>query len=279
MPWERSTVKQTRILLLFGTLLAAGCGDNAQKGALEVTYVGNEGFLVSMGGTKVLVDALPRSRYYVNPSDSLITAMMKGVPPFDAIDYFLVTHDHPDHFNAERVSRFLLSHPDAELIASSEACSKLNEETGVGSGRAGLDLALGQRQTIRGERAEIVVLRLDHGSGAEISNLAFVVRSNGYTFVHVGDARLSYNAESLRTIDWASYAVDLLFIEYFDHSSETREIIENLIKPRHVVLMHIPEGEEESVRNSEEKVHSRIVVFGKEGETKMFERPAPGVIP
>jgi L-ascorbate metabolism protein UlaG (beta-lactamase superfamily) len=262
---------QNRIILLLGSLLIAGCADNNRNGALEVTYIANEGFLVSMGSTKVLIDALPRSKYYVNPSDSLVARMMNGIPPFDAIDYVLVTHDHPDHFNAEMMSRFLLNHPTAKLIASSETCSKLIEDSIAGSGRSGIELARGQHQTIRGEKAEIVVLRLDHGAGTDISNFAFVIRSHGYTFVHVGDARLSYNEEYLRTIDWDSYAVDLLFIEYFDHSSETREIIEKLIKPVHVVLMHIPEGGEDGVRNAEEKVHARITVFGKEGESKRFD--------
>ena len=262
------------MILLLGILLAIGCWQNDKKSVLEVTYIANEGFMVSMGGTKVLIDALHKSKYYVTPSDTLAARMMDGIPPFDNVDYVLVTHDHPDHFNADMMSRFLLNHPAARLIASSEACSKLRGDSSAGRRRSGIDLAMGQHQTIREDRAEIVVLRLNHVGGAEISNFAFVVRSNGYTFFHVGDARLTYNEEYLRTIDWNSYRVDLLFIEYFDNSSETREIIERMIKPRFVVLMHIPAGGEDGVRNADEKVHPRTVVFGHENETRKFDNSA-----
>ena len=229
-----------------------------------------------MGSTTILIDALPKSKYYANPSDTLTARIMNGIPPFEGVDYVLVTHDHPDHFNAELISRFLLNHPAAQFIASSGTCSKLNGDSITGKDLSGLDLELGEHQTIRGGGADIVVLRLSHGADAGISNLAYVVRSNGYTFVHVGDARLSDNEEYLRRLDWKSYDVDLLFIEFFDHSDETRDIIEKMIKPNYVVLMHIPPGEEDGVRNADEKVHPRTVVFGAEGETKRFGKMVKG---
>lgn len=253
-----------------GILLVAGCGQDDRKPALEVTYVANEGFVVSTGSTTILIDALPRSKYYANPSDMLAAKILNGIPPFERVDCFLVTHDHPDHFNAELISRFLLNHPAAQFIASSATRSRLNEDSLGRERLTGLDLEPGQHRTIRRGGADITALRLSHGADAGMSNLAYVVRSNGYTFVHVGDARLSDNEEYLRTLDWKSYDVDLLFIEFFDHSDETREIIEKMIQPDYVVLMHIPPGEEDGVRNADEKVHPRAVVFGTEGETKRF---------
>jgi hypothetical protein len=114
-------------------------------------------------------------------------------------------------------------------------------------------------------------VRLGHGGDTGINNLAFVVRSNGYTIVHVGDARLSHNEECLRTFDWSSYAVDLLFVEYFERGSQTQDIVANMIKPKHIVLIHIPPGEEESVRNADEKIHPRTVVFRRENEMRRFD--------
>ncbi len=261
-------------IVIVGICLLMGCGQTDKIAALEVTYIANEGFMVSMGSTTILIDALPRSKYYANPSDALAAKIMNVIPPFERVDYFLVTHDHPDHFNAELMSRFLLNHPATQLIASSGTCAKLDGGSIAGSRLSGLDLKLGEHQTIRGGGADITALRLSHGADAGISNLAYVVRSNGYTIVHVGDARLSDNEEVLRAFDWKSYDVDLLFIEFFDHSDETREIIKNVIKPNHVVLMHIPPGEEDAVRNADEKVHPRTVVFGAEGETKRFDKAA-----
>lgn len=48
------------------------------------------------------------------------------------------------------------------------------------------------------------------------------------------DFRLLY-----RAFDWSSYNVDLLFMEHFDRSSPTQDIIRDIIKPKFVVLMPI----------------------------------------
>lgn len=258
-------------MLLLGMLQIAGCWQKNQKHTLEVTYIANEGYMITMGDTRVLIDALPKSKYYATPSDTLAAKMMDGIPPFDKVDYVLVTHDHPDHFNAEMTSRFLLHHPTAQLVASSETCSKLMGDKISERRHPGIDLTMGQHQTLRGDKAEIMVLRLSHGGDTSISNLAYVVRSNGFTIVHVGDARLSQNEDCLRTVDWSSYNVDLLFVEYFDRDSQTQDIVANMIKPKRVVLMHIPPGEEESVRNADEKIYPQTVVFGRENETRRFD--------
>lgn len=260
-----------RVLFLFAFLPLYGSAQSGGKNPLEVTYIANEGFLISMGGTKLLIDALYKTKNYPSPSDDVAASMVDGISPFNDVDYVLVTHDHADHFSAEMVSRFLLNHPGTQFIASSEACAKLAGDSAAKRRRSGIDLKIGRHRTIRGKKAEIVVLRLDHSGSRDISNLAFLVRSNGHTIMHVGDALLAQNEENLRAFDWRSYNVDLLFIEHFDRSSPAQEIIENLIKPRHVVLMHIPAGEEEKVRNAPVTLRPRPVVFGKELETKIFE--------
>ena len=259
------------VTLLLGLLHIVGCWQNNQKRGLEVTYIANEGFMISMGSTKVLIDALPKSKYYVNPSESLVAKVMDDVPPFDRVDYFLVTHDHADHFNSELASRFLLNHPATQFVASLETCGKLIGDSIAARRHSGIDLKMGQVQTIRGEKAEIVAMRLDHSGSHEISNLAFLVCSNGYTVMHVGDALLAQNEEYLRTFDWSSYKVDLLFIEYFDRGSPTQDIIRNMIKPKYIVLMHIPAGEEDGVRTESAKIFPQAVVFGKELETRKFD--------
>ena len=260
-----------RVLLLAGIVQVAGCLRSNNDNALEVIYIANEGFMISMGSTKVLVDALPKSKYYANPSDSTVAKIMDCLPPFEKVDYVLVTHNHPDHFNSEMMSQLLLKHPDAQLIANSETCNKLEGDVFASRSHSKVDLEIGKQQTIRGSRAEVVVLRLAHGANPDINNLAFIVRSNGYTVFHVGDARLWSNEEYLRMIDWRSIDVDLLFLGYYDHSSETQSIIRTIVRPKRVILMHIPPGEEEDVRNEVWETPCRKIVFGKENESMRFD--------
>lgn len=267
-------MKGYRVILLVVIVQVAGCWRSNHDNALEVTYIANEGFMISMGSTKVLIDALSKSEYYASPSDSTVAKMMDDIPPFDKVDYLLVTHAHPDHFNAELMSQFLLKHPAAQFIANSETCNKLKGDDIAARSHSGVDLEIGKQQIIRGDKVDIAVLRLAHGTNPDINNLAFVVRSNGYTIVHVGDTRLWANEEYLRTIDWSSYDVDLLFMEYSDDSSPTQDIIVEMIKPKHVILMHISPGEEESVKNEKRGIHPRTVVFGKENELIRFDNLA-----
>lgn len=267
-----------RYTLLFAMLPLTGCRHGGPDRALEVTYIGNEGFMISMGGTTLLIDALSSSEYYVSPSDTTVAKMIDGIPPFDDIACFLVTHGDADHFNAGMVSRFLLKHPAVQFIADTVVCSRLTRDTTTGRSYSGINATLGQMRTIRGERADIEVLRLPHGGNPDISNLAFLVRSNGYTFFHVGDAKLTFSEEYLRSIDWKSYNVDLLFIEYFDRSSEAESIMENLIRPKRVILMHIPPGEEDRIQGEAAKMRPPTVVFRREGERVRFDEiPAGGL--
>lgn len=255
--------------LLLSVLSLAGCGSHRQP--LEVTYIGNEGFLISTGQTKFLVDALTSSEYYVSPSDSLLARIMDGAPPYDHVDYMLVTHDHADHFHPEMTARYLAQHPEVQLIANAQVCSRAALDSVAILQSVSLELERGESRTVRGGKAVVRVLRLDHGSSRDIRNLAFLVTADDHTFLHVGDARLVENEDFLRAVDWSACKVDVLFLEFFDRGSDVQSLIETLIKPKRVVLMHIPGGKEEEVRNSDEKVHAETVVFGREGETKRFE--------
>jgi L-ascorbate metabolism protein UlaG (beta-lactamase superfamily) len=260
---------KTAILLLL--TLFGGCGRNSTDGVLEVTYIGNEGFMIALGDSKVLIDALTDSKNYVHPSDSLVARVMDGASPFDKVDYFLVTHDHADHFHAGMASSYLLKHPAVRFIANPQTINRLAQYNLAERQCTAVDLERGGHKTIHEGECEVTGLRLDHGGSHEINNVAYIVSANGYTFVHVGDARLPENVEFLRSIVWTSRRIDLLFIEYFDRGSDVQEVIEKLIRPKYVVLMHVPGGEEEAVRNSDEKVHPRTFVFGNENETKRFD--------
>jgi L-ascorbate metabolism protein UlaG (beta-lactamase superfamily) len=258
-------------LLLLSALLALDCRQTGAKNLLEVTYIANEGFMIAMGKTKVLIDALSRSKYYAEPSDTLVAKMTNDIPPFDNVDYFLVTHDHADHFNADLVSRYIRSHPQIQLVGTPETWKKLSGDSARGGGESGFSLALGEHRTVHGNKAEIVVIRLYHGSNPDATNFAYLVRANGFTVLHMGDAQIVYNEAFLRMIDWSSYNVDVAFLEFFDNSSETRNILESMIKPKHVVLMHIPPGEEDTVKNTYAKDLPRTMVFMRESETMRFD--------
>jgi L-ascorbate metabolism protein UlaG (beta-lactamase superfamily) len=58
------------------------------------------------GDRKILIDALfdrPNPAYRA-PSPDTIDRMVNGIAPFDGVTAALVTHNHPDHFDARGAS-------------------------------------------------------------------------------------------------------------------------------------------------------------------------------
>ena len=84
----------------------------ADLSGIRVTFVGNSGFLITVGDQEVLIDAL-----------------FEGLPPFDDVDLILATHDHPDHFSATLVEQYLQNNPQAIFMSTKQAASQL---TGFG---------------------------------------------------------------------------------------------------------------------------------------------------
>lgn len=86
------------------------------SGPIELTYIANEGFLITGGGKKVLVDALLREgipESYLRPAPETLKKMEASQPPFDGVDLVLATHFHRDHFNAGSVAAHLRANPRA----------------------------------------------------------------------------------------------------------------------------------------------------------------------
>jgi len=110
---------------------AATIGVAAQKPllALDVTYIGNAGFMIQAGGKKVLVDALFEGTTDVlGPLPELLVQMMDAHGPFADVDLLLVTHPHADHFNPKLVIEFLRNHALCLLVAHTQVVDRLRNE-------------------------------------------------------------------------------------------------------------------------------------------------------
>src|SRR6187397_2695640 len=93
---------------------------------VTVTFVANEGVLLTSKSGKVLIDALFRSyEDFVFPADSLREAMEAGRAPFDSVRLALATHWHGDHFEPRPVTAFLRANPGATFLASQQVLDSL----------------------------------------------------------------------------------------------------------------------------------------------------------
>lgn len=79
---------------------------------LNVTLLANAGLLLDYNGTHILLDGLfdEENNLFSAPPPMVAEQLLQGQGCFSSIDYLLITHDHADHFSADRVLKYLSIH-------------------------------------------------------------------------------------------------------------------------------------------------------------------------
>ena len=107
---------------------------------MEVTHFGHSCVLLDTGAARLLIDPGNFSTDFENVT---------------GLDAVLVTHQHPDHLDLERLPALLRANPDARLIVDSGTAGQL-ERRRARDRRAGRDPA---RSPARGSRCSAVSTR------------------------------------------------------------------------------------------------------------------------
>lgn len=213
---------------------------------LQITALGNEGFLVRAGSSTVIVDGLYRGLPgYVAPTGEQRRAREMAEPPFDTVDLVLVTHDHPDHFDAGVVAGHLEANPRAVLIATPMAVDLLREEgerfRSISERVREVYPAEGESEYIEVGDIDIEILNLHHGRNRSlpVENLGFVVEMNGVSFLHIGDTLVT--PEELSGLDLSQKGIDLAFVPYWHLlDAKTAGDYVDVIGATTFVAMHVP---------------------------------------
>jgi len=240
---------------------------------LQITYIANEGFLISSDNKKILIDALFKTKHYTSPSDSTLKKLINNSAPLNNIDYYLVTHAHPDHFDPKIASAFLTNNIKTKFISTSESCDKLMEAGPSSTNLICKNLELGEIKEINeiiDEKFSVSAFRLMHGTSIDINNLAYLIKINNFSIMHMGDAFILQNEEYIKKINWDNYKIDILFMGYMDINEYVLEILKNTIKPKNIILMHIHEDNIQEAKDGNGKFSANAIIFEKELETKTF---------
>jgi L-ascorbate metabolism protein UlaG (beta-lactamase superfamily) len=249
---------------------------SAQDG-VSVTFLANEGVMLSAGAKKVLIDALflKYESGYAVPADSTRAALERARPPFDAVDLVLVTHRHGDHFHPAPVAAHLRANPRATLLTSRQVIDSLR---GRISGGAILGPRLMARTTAPGTRRREVVagitvelLGLPHGGRRHraVEHLGYVVELGGRRVLHVGDTDFTEAAFAPFRLDTAR--IDVALLPYWAVTSrEGRRVIARWIRPRQVVAFHVGEGEGERVAREVRAAAPGAVTFVRSLDTRRW---------
>jgi len=219
----------------------------AVEATIDITYVANEGFLVSSAGRKVLIDGIFTEGFgrFDTPTAEVLDQERNARPPFDHLDALLVTHYHPDHFSPADVVCHLANDPPAILIGPPQVGDLLKPIDGYAAVAQQIRIA----SPAPSETAESAVrdfsvksMALQHLSDREgkHQNLGFLLYLGGFTLFHVGDAGVSAPA-AFQEFKLAGENIDIAFLNcyWFDDEnlSAARKII-GYLKPKAIVLMH-----------------------------------------
>lgn len=239
------------ILLVVALLAGSGAPSPAQTpsptpSGVRITYLANEGFLITSGETKVLIDALFGSGiegYPVVPA-AMREQLEAATGLFAGVDLVLTTHFHRDHFDPQSVARHLRSNPGARYISTHQAVDRLRQLPGFKDLErrvTGHWPAEGQRAVIEYEGLRVTLLNLHHGRGRNppVQNLGFLIELGGLRLLHVGDTEVTLN--DVRPYALGDAGIDVFFVPawYFTYSQWQPLLTEVDASVR--VIMHLAE--------------------------------------
>jgi L-ascorbate metabolism protein UlaG (beta-lactamase superfamily) len=138
---------------------------------VKITHLGHACVLVETGGARILIDP---------------GAFTQGFEELTDLDAVLVTHQHADHLDVERLPLLLEANPKAKLLTEAEAAAEL-DKVGIDAAalHVGNEVRLGEMRItgVGGIHAEI-----DPGI-PRIGNVGLLVTVSGEpTLFHPGDA-------------------------------------------------------------------------------------------
>jgi L-ascorbate metabolism protein UlaG (beta-lactamase superfamily) len=266
-----------RTVGILAIVLSAGHGADAaavegKPGSLEVTYLGNEGFLIESAGKKVLIDALFKDTGwgFAAPSPELTGRITAGAGPFENIDLLLVTHRDADHFDAELVLTYLRQHPHVRLIAHKQVVDEIHGKPGFAEVEPRIEeiaAVPGDVRSLAVNKVVLDVLCLLHAYSPahppKSSNLGFIVKLGGARFVHLGDATIEQNVDTLQSYSFEDKPVSVLFLNRGDLSSISKIVIADRIKPARIVAMHIMPASFEAESKAVLALYPQAVIFAK----------------
>ncbi len=217
---------------------------SAGTGALEVTYLANEGFMIASGGRKVLIDALfgEGLKGYAVVSPARRELLEKARDPFADVDAVFATHFHGDHFNAEPMLAHLTNNPQAFFFSTPQAADKLRATGKFDAIKTRVVAALpkeGERIHTGHRGIGVQLLNIHHGRTRPVENLGFLIELAGKRILHIGDSEAEPAVFQKYELSKARIDVAFLPTWYFENDDWKRAVREQ-IQPRHIVVMHAP---------------------------------------
>jgi len=246
---------------------------------LEITYIANEGFMISNGKKKVLIDALQRNPWdYVSTPEPVLAKMIHSEPPFKKLDLVIASHAHQDHFEPGMVFQVLAHHPETVFVSSQKAIDELKKVSGEDYSKISSQLRNVNplwksmvKLTVNG--IDLKMAPVNHGESQQSPylTLASLINLDGIKLFHLADLYPPTNLENLKALQLQNEKIDIAFIDpFFLEDPNGKMILENHIKPGLIILMHLRADEIEKYEKKLTGIFPNVIIFKEPMEKKFF---------
>lgn len=235
----RINIMQKKAIIIFLLLSYITVSSYAQQNKVDVTYVGNAGFLINIGDKKILIDALFKGfKGNYNLPQKIQDKLTLAQAPFDDVDLILVTHAHGDHANPDMVQQHLQNNPKAIFASTQQMVNSLNGFT---------DRCIVFNPTKEKSESKVIddisieAFSLPHGTNAKTINIGFLISVNGITIFQTGDADFDqFTFAEFRELQLPERNIDLSFIQhyYLRGDSLSTKFVREAIGGNYIVPIH-----------------------------------------
>ncbi len=252
---------------------------NPEKPWVSITYISNDGFLISSQTKNIVVDALIKNPWgYSNTPDKVFDDMVNASPPFQRIDLLLFSHAHRDHFEPEMAAKVLMAHPETILVGNEIVYKELKEAAGDDFSKISArvkninpDWGTIIEETING--LALKIFPVNHAMPERpYVTLAYLIDMAGIDVLHMGDIYAPSNEEYFRAFQLQKLDIDIAFIDpFFLLDKIGQQMAKEFIKPERIIPMHMREYEIERYARELKNFYTNIDVFRECLEKKIFE--------
>lgn len=247
-------------------------------GTIKLTYVGNEGVLISDGTNAVLIDGLHR-KYddaYLNPPPEVLSAMENARPPFEQVRVVLVSHVHGDHFSAESVALHLKNNPKAVLVSDAQKMADIARQfpdhASIRDQTYEATPEWKERIVFERDGIKVTLLGMKHGSPDRhwwVKNLGHIIEIGGKKLFHFGDADMGL--ENFASFNLAAEKIDIAFIPYwFLLGDDGRKLVRETIAAKHNIAVHISPANADADAANVKRLFPGVGAFTSMNQTLSF---------
>lgn len=259
-------------------LLSSASAVTTAEAAVEITFLGNMGFLLSDGKDKIIIDGFLAEAYalFEGLDEKSVAAMVVAKDDFQGIDLALASHIHFEHFQPDMACRFIKASQSTHFISSPQVITILKERckpfAKTHKNVKTVTVQPGVPKTFSREGVKVEIFPLTHGTGkfASLHHYGHLMTVGGKTILHIGDASavpVDFVAAGLQNIK-----LDILLAPYtFFTRSAGKAMLAQFMQAPVQIVAHIPPKEFTEIAAAVLEDYPDAIIFQQRMEKQRFE--------